>query len=98
MEKTPEQLMQEFRQQPTTLVSLPSDNHALALKAAMTFPNGSSGELLSNAEKIERWLNEPKNLPISASLKFTMTERPSTDGSPFPEIVTEILPPAAVEK
>ena len=34
-------------------------NRALALTTAGTLPNQSIGELLQNAEKIERWLNEP---------------------------------------
>lgn len=34
-------------------------NRELALTAASSLPNQSIGELLQNAEKIERWLNEP---------------------------------------
>lgn len=60
--KTPEELIKEFKNQPWQFVdnkSKPLSNRELALTAASSLPNQSIGELLQNAEKIERWLNEP---------------------------------------
>jgi len=50
--------------------------HLIALQAAQTLPNNSLTELLSNADKIEYWLNEPerKNKELMDKLRDDMNK------------------------
>lgn len=59
--KIPEEIMRDFQNGAIYIQheeKLP-DFHTMALLAAQTIPSKSIQELLSNAEKIEYWLNEP---------------------------------------
>jgi len=58
-EKTPEQLMQDFKNGISWFIEKTPqtpDYHQMALLAAQTLPNQSAAELLASADKIEAWL------------------------------------------
>lgn len=77
-EKTPEQLMDDFKFGKPTFIGRtpqPPDYHSMALLAAQRLPNQSIDELLSNAEKIERWLMAPEVERQERSRKLTEAVR-----------------------
>lgn len=72
-EKTPEQMMDDFRRGQVYFKPEEKpkpDFHTMALLAAQTIKNNSVQELLSNAEKIEHWLREPERLSQEFRRKF----------------------------
>lgn len=77
-EKTPKQLMDDFKLGKPTFIDRkpqPPDYHSMALLAAQTLPNQSIDELLSNAEKIEQWLMAPEVERQEMSRKVTEAVR-----------------------
>lgn len=59
-EKTVDELLAELNSQPWNYyIDASASNRAIALKVAATLKNENLNELLSNADKIERWLDNP---------------------------------------
>lgn len=68
-EKTIDELLAEFNSQPWNYYSeIAVSNKVIALKVAATLKNDNLNELLSNADKIEKWLTEPN--AVSDEIKF----------------------------
>ena len=62
LEEIDKKMWTDFKNQPLQFVKTtnPDQYREMALLASQTLPNQNIGELLNNAEKIERWLMEPE--------------------------------------
>jgi len=67
---TTEEWMSAAERLPLKPIKEQVDYHTMALLAAQTLPNQSIGELLGNAEKIEKWLMAPEIGRIEMSRKL----------------------------